>query len=176
MRRDGAADSREEALTSLAATAKNDYRATSRERQEAFVDGVDDWVTTCERHGISFVRAKEYADYYPELPGGKIGRALEVYPIPQKKMGPWRKNVAAPAALPIMTDDVWLLTRAFTTFSGFARGVRLVFRTLRGLVTGNGLLAGIGGAVTGSLLTAAVGCSGETVCMRTESQEPYVEW
>lgn len=175
MRRDGAGDSREEALTYLAATAKNDYRATSRERQEAFVDGVDDWVTTCERHGISFVRAKEYADYYPELPGGKIGRALEIYPIPQKKMGPWRKNMAAPAALPVMTDDVWLLTRAFTTFSGFARGVRLVFRTLRGLVTGNGLLAGIGVAFTGSLLNAAVGHGGAKLWMRTEMTDLIVE-
>src|SRR5690625_5997299 len=34
MRRDGAGDSREEALTYLAATAKNDYRATIRERSE----------------------------------------------------------------------------------------------------------------------------------------------
>jgi len=175
MRRDGAGDSREDALTYLAVTAKNEYRASSRERQEAFVDGIDDWVNTCERHGISFVRAKEYADYYPELPGGKIGRALEVYPIPQKKMGPWRKKVAAPAALPIMTDDVWLLARAFTTVSGFARGVRLVFRTLRGLVTGKGLLAGIGVALTGSLLNAVVGHGGAKLWMQTEMTDLIIE-
>src|SRR5699024_7124096 len=102
MRRDGAGDSREEALTYLAATAKNDYRATSRERQEAVVDGVDRSSTTCKRHAISFAPAKEYAAYYPELPGGRIGGALEVYPIPQTKMGPWNKNVAAPAGFPIM--------------------------------------------------------------------------
>jgi len=175
MRRDGAGDSREDALTYLAETAKNEYRATSRERQEAFVDGVDDWVNTCEKHGISFVRAKEYADYYPELPGGKIGRALEIYPISKKKMGPYRKNMAAPAALPVMTDDVWLLTRAFTTVSGFARGVQLVFRTLRGLLTGKGVLAGIGVAFTGSLLNAAVGHGGAKLWMETEMTDLIVE-
>lgn len=157
MREDGAGDSREEALEYLKVTAKNEYRATSPERQAAFVDGVDDWVHTCARHGITFVRAKEYADYYPELPGGKIGRALEVYPISKNSLGPWKRNMAAPAALPVMTDDVWLLTRAFVTFSGFTRGVQLVLRLLRGLASGKGILAGIGVALTGSLLRATVG-------------------
>src|SRR5690625_7366405 len=55
MRRDGAGGSRGEAVTYLAATAKNEERASSRERQEAFVGGVDDWVTTCERQWISVV-------------------------------------------------------------------------------------------------------------------------
>lgn len=156
MRADGVGDSREEALTYLSLTAKNEYRATTPARQEAFIDGVDDWVTTCQKYGIKLVRAKDYADYYPELPGGKIGRALEVYPISKKPLGPWKKNMAAAATLPVMTDDVWLLTRAFVTFSGFKRGVRLVSRTLRGLVTGKGVLAGIGAALTGSLLQATV--------------------
>lgn len=156
MTADGVGDSRAEALDYLARTAGNEYKATSPERQAAFVDGVADWVETCRKHGIALVRAKDYADYYPELPGGKIGRALEVYPISKKSLGPWQRNMASAAALPIMTDDVWLLTRAFATFSGFARGVRLVFRLLRGLVTGKGMLAGIGVALTGSLLRATV--------------------
>ena len=156
MRQDRAGDSREEALTYLAATAKNEYRATSPARQEAFVDGVEDWVTTCQKFGIKFVRARDYADYYPELPGGKIGRAIEMYPIPLKPLGAWRKSMASAAALPIMTDDVWLLSRAFVTVSGFKRGVQLVLRTLRGLLTGKGILGGIGVAFTGSLLRATV--------------------
>ena len=28
-------------------------------------------------------------DYYPELPGGKIGRAIEVKPQDSKKIGVW---------------------------------------------------------------------------------------
>lgn len=50
-----------------------------------------------------------------------------------------------------MTDDVWLLTRAWSTPSGFIRGARFVFRLLGGLITGKRLV-GIGGALTGSMM------------------------
>lgn len=156
MKRDGVGDSREEALKYLEVTATHEFRASSARRQEAFVDGVEDWVKTATKHGLNLVRAADYSDYYPELPGGKIGRALEVYPVGLGRIGAWRKNMAVAATLPVMTDDVWLLTRAFVSWSGFWRGVRLVFRTLRGLVTGQGVLAGIGAALTSSLLYATV--------------------
>ena len=155
MRRDGVLDSRQEALEYLSLTARNDYRASSPARQEAFVDGVDDWVNTASRHGIPLVRATDYPDYYPELPGGKIGRALEVKPQALAGIGEYRKCMASPAALPIMTDDVWLLSRPMTG-EGFGRGARLVRRTLGGLVTGKGLLGGIGVALTAALLKATV--------------------
>ena len=155
MRRAGASDSREEALEYLRETARNDYRASSPARQEAFVDGVGDWVETALKHGVPFVRAADYPDYYPELPGGKIGRALEVRPQALSQIGEYRKKMASPAALPIMTDDVWLLSRPMT-WEGFGRGVRLVRRTFGGLVTGKGLLGGIGVALTTALLKATV--------------------
>ena len=155
MRRAGAIDSREEALEYLSLTARNDYRASSPARQEAFVDGVSDWVDTALRHGIPFVRAADYPDYYPELPGGKIGRALEVRPQALKGIGAYRTCMASPAALPIMTDDVWLLSRPMT-WEGFGRGARLVRRTFGGLLTGKGLLGGIGVALTSALLKATV--------------------
>ena len=37
---------------------------------------------------------------------------------------------------PVKTDDVWLLSRAWSTPSGFVRGARFVFRVLGGLVRG----------------------------------------
>ncbi|HLS24959.1 MAG TPA: FAD-dependent oxidoreductase, partial [Beutenbergiaceae bacterium] len=89
MRRDRVADSREEALAYMEATIGEEGRATSRERKEAFVDGVEDFVQTATRYGVEFVRAPDYADYYPELPGGKIGRALEVKPFDVKRIGHW---------------------------------------------------------------------------------------
>src|SRR5699024_2660411 len=102
------------------------------------------------------VRAKEYADYYPELPGGKIGRALEVYPISKNSLGPWKRNMAAPAALPVMTDDVSLLTRASVTFSAATRGVQLVLRLVRGRASGKRIVAGIGVALAGAQLRATL--------------------
>ena len=57
MQRDGAGDSREEALTYLEATVGDVGPASSRERKEAFVDGVADFVATAEKYGVELVRA-----------------------------------------------------------------------------------------------------------------------
>ncbi|MBW6438819.1 FAD-binding protein [Actinoplanes hulinensis] len=155
MRRAGLRDSREEALTYLEATVGVTGRATSRERKEAFVDAVDDFVTTAEKHGLVFARATDYPDYYPELPGGKIGRSLEVEPLNSRIAGAWWKTGNAPAAMPVKTDDVWLLGRAWSTLGGFARGARLVLRVLGGLVRGH-RLAGIGAGLATAFLRAVV--------------------
>lgn len=155
MRRDRVGDSREEALAYLEATVGTEGRATSRVRKEAFVDGVSDFVSTAQKHGMEFVRAGEYADYYPERPGGKIGRALEHKPFNLRRIGGWWTSSRAPAAMPILTDDVWLLARAWSTWSGFKRGVRLVFRVLAGLLSGQ-KLAGIGAGLTASFLNIVV--------------------
>lgn len=111
MRRDGVGDSREEALTYLEACVGEVGRASDRARKEAFVDGVADFVTTAERHGMVFTRATDYPDYYPELPGGKIGRAVEAKPVDTKRIGAWCDTCRAPVPLPIKTDDMWELER-----------------------------------------------------------------
>ena len=87
MLRDRAGDSREEALPYLEATVGDAGPATSPERKEAFVDGVEGFVTTAEKLGIRFARAAEYPDYYPERPGGKIGRAVEPVPFDRRRVG-----------------------------------------------------------------------------------------
>lgn len=51
----------------------------------------------------------------PELPGGKIGRAIEVEPFDVRKIGEWwqssRGQDGVPA--PVKTDDFWLLSARF---------------------------------------------------------------
>ena len=157
MRREGAADSRDEALTYLERTVGDAGPATSRERKEAFVDGVDGFVGLAERHGIRFARSADYPDYYPELPGGKIGRAIEVEPFDVRKIGEWwqssRGQDGVPA--PVKTDDFWLLSRAWSTPGGFVRGARVVFRTL-GKAARREQAVGMGAAVTASLLDVAL--------------------
>ena len=155
MRRAGVGDSRAEALTYLEATVGDAGRCTSRERKEAFVDGVEDFVTTAEKYGMVFARAADYPDYYPELPGGKIGRAIEVEPLDAKVIGDWWRTISAPAGLPIKTDDVWLLGRAWSTPAGFVRGARFVFRALGGVARGRRLV-GIGAGLATSFLRAVV--------------------
>ncbi|TIC83244.1 FAD-binding protein [Nocardioides sp. GY 10113] len=155
MRRDGVLDSRQEALAYLERCVGDAGRATSRERKEAFVDGVADFVDTAERYGMELVRAPDYADYYPELPGGKIGRAVEHKPFNIRRIGGWWSTCQAPAALPATTDDVWLLGRAWSTPSGFVRGARLVGRTLGALARGQ-VPAGIGAGLMASFLDVVV--------------------
>lgn len=174
MRRDGVGDSREEALAYLDATVGEVGRSTSRERKEAFVDGVADFVETASRYGMKLVRSPDYADYYPERPGGKIGRGVEHKPFNVRRIGDWWKSSQAPAALPIKTDDVWLLGRAWSTPSGFVRGARLVFRALGGLLRG-AKLAGIGAGLTASFLDVTVRKGKTPLWLESPLEELLVE-
>lgn len=146
MQRDGVQDSREEALAYLEETVGDQGRCTDRDRKEAFVDSVADFVNLAERQGIRLVRSPDYPDYYPELKGGKVGRTLEVQPFDVKRIGEGWESCQAPVAMPVKTDDAWLLGRAWSTPGGFVRGAQLVFRALGGVARGR-KLAGIGAAL-----------------------------
>ena len=155
MQRDKVGDSREEAIEYMMASIGTPSKSASPQRQAAFVDGVADFVNTAEKHGVEFVRAPNYPDYYPELPGGKIGRGIEVKPLDSKRIGSWWDTMLGAVPLPVKTDDVWLLGRAWSTPSGFMRGAQLVFRGAGGVVTGK-RLTGIGSAWATAFLEAVV--------------------
>lgn len=174
MRRDGVGDSREEALTYLEACVGEVGRASDRARKEAFVDGVADFVTTAERHGMVFTRATDYPDYYPELPGGKIGRAVEARPVDTKRIGAWWDTCRALVPLPIKTDDMWELERAWSTPGGFVRGARFVFRTLGSAVRGQ-RLAGIGAALATQFLDAVVQQAGVPLWLNSPLESLVLE-
>ncbi|WP_344976111.1 FAD-binding protein [Salinactinospora qingdaonensis] len=174
MKRDGVGDSRDEALAYLEATVGDAGRATSRERKEAFVDGVADLVTTAEKYGMVFTRAADYPDYYPELPGGKIGRAIEAKPIDAKTIGPWRRSIRTSALMPVKTDDVWLMQRSWSTPAGFVRGAEVALRMLGSVVRGQ-RLAGIGAALTTSFLKAVVGKLGVPLWLNAPLRSLIVE-
>lgn len=151
MKRRGIADSREEALTYLeSAIGPVDAigPASSQARREAFVDTIPELVTRLEQLGVRWAVAKDYPDYYPDRPGGKIGRGIESKPFDAKKLGEWRETSRTVDSIPapMQTDDVWLLMRAWSSFSGFARGARFVFRTIGGLLAGKKLY-GFGGGL-----------------------------
>lgn len=124
---------------------------TSEARKKAFLIGIDHYVNTLAEEGVRWVRSKDYPDYYPDLPGGRIGRALEVRPYNTRRLGKWRKTQRVSIPAPLMTDDVWLLSRAWSTPTGFVRGARFVFRTIGSLALGK-ISMGMGMAFTGSLM------------------------
>lgn len=157
MQRDGAGDSRQEALDYLDVTVGDAGPAASRQRRAAFVDGVAPFVALAERLGVRFSRAAEYPDYYPELPGGKVGRAVEVEPFDTRALGSWwessRGQDGVPA--PVKTDDFWLLQRAWSSPDGFVRGAKVVGRIAGNLARGRRLV-GMGAALTAALFDIAV--------------------
>lgn len=157
MVRDRVSDSRAEALTYLEGTIGDAGPATSRARKEAFVDGVAGFVNLAERLGVRFSRAADYPDYYPELPGGKIGRAIEVEPFDVHALGEWWSTSRGQDGLPapVKTDDFWLLSRAWSTPGGMIRGARVVFRVL-GTLLRRQKAVGMGPALTSSLLQVAL--------------------
>ncbi|MEZ0448340.1 FAD-binding protein [Cellulomonas sp. ICMP 17802] len=175
MTRAGVGDSRAEALTYMEASIGDDVGlASTRARKEAFVDGVDDFVLTAEKFGVTFARATDYPDYYPELPGGKIGRSIEVKPLSSKILGPWWDTLRNALPLPAMTNDVWLLGRSWSTPSGMVRGVQVVSRVLGGVVTGRRLV-GIGNAWATAFCHAVVVRKGVPLWLSSPLEELLVD-
>jgi len=70
-----------------------------------------------------------------------------------KRLGTWMESARAKDGfpLPIKTDDVWLLARAWSTPSGAARGARFALRAVKGLLRGRREF-GMGGALSTSLM------------------------
>lgn len=170
MQRERVSDSRESALEYMEACIGDVGRCTSRARKEAFVDSVSDFVTTAERHGVEFVRAGAYPDYYPELPGGRIGRAVEVKPLDSKVLGDWYTALRLTAPLPIKTDDVWLIQRAWSTWGGFKRGAGLVFRML-GFLGTRKRGVGIGAALATAMFAGVVQKGGAKLWLSSPVEE-----
>ncbi|BAL86962.1 putative FAD-dependent oxidoreductase [Actinoplanes missouriensis 431] len=168
-------DSVEKALTYMEAAIGDAGPASSPERRRAFVETVPEVYALLSRLGVRWVASHDYPDYYPDRPGGMVGRGIEVEPFDTKKLGDWfatfRGRDSMPA--PLKTDDVWLLSRAWSTPSGFVRGARFVFRALFGLLSGKRLF-GIGSALTASLFTI-VRNQGTEVLLNTPLTELIVE-
>ncbi len=72
--------------------------------------------------------------------------------------------------LPVKTDDVWLLGRAWSTPAGFVRGARVVFRILGGAVRGKRLV-GIGLGLATSFLHAVVQGQGVPLWLESPLQD-----
>ena len=129
--------------------------ASSDERRDAYIATVPKVYLDWKRLGIRWALSADYPDYYPDKPGGMDGgRAVETEPFDAKRLGSWFSSSRAMMPAPLKTDDVWLLTRAWSSRDGFARGAQFVGRTLKGLATGKKYY-GLGGAYTGHLMATA---------------------
>lgn len=148
----GTTDSREKVLEYMDAVIGDVGPASSPERRSAYVDAVPEVFNAWRRLGIRWALSADYPDYYPDKPGGMDGgRAIETEPFDSKRLGGWFSASRAQIPAPLKTDDVWLLSRAWSSRTGFVRGAQVVGRTLKGVLTGKGLY-GLGGAYAGHLM------------------------
>lgn len=155
MEKIGKSDSIEDALTYMQESIGDVGPASSMERRRAYLETIPEVFNLLERLGMRWNVAKKYPDYYPDRPGGMAGgRSIEAKPYNAKRLGEWFKASRAAEGgvpVPLLSGETYLITRAWSSFSGFVQGAKLVFRTLGGLITGKKLI-GLGGAYAGNLM------------------------
>ncbi len=153
MLREGALDSIPDALTYLDRTVGEPGPFANAARKRAFLDGIHGFVRMTESQGLHWRTSARYPDYYPDLPGGRVGRAIELRWFDMKKLRGYQKHSRMDEGLPaaIRNDDVWELGRAWSTVSGFVRGARIVARILSLGILGK-QARGMGPALAGGLM------------------------
>jgi len=153
----GVPDSMEEARRYMDLAIGEAGPASSPERREAYLQEgprLVDWLTGL---GFRFYYAPGYADYYPELPGGKpLGRCVEPAFFDLKKVGAWKDKINLSMPIPLHTLDAVQVALSFRTLPAFLHTAKVIgIRTVGSLLIGK-RLAGLGGALIGQLLSLAL--------------------
>ena len=118
----GLKDSPEEALTYMETVIQYDGQASTRERKMAYIENGSKMVKYLEDLGMKWVAGSLYPDYYPEQPGGKIGRSIEGAIFNAKELGEYEDllrtgDIKPP--IPLLSGKVASLPKAFTTAKDF---------------------------------------------------------
>ena len=153
----GLQDSEEEALLYMETVIEHNGASSSRARKEAFVKNGAKMVKYLEDLGIQWIDGILYPDYYPEKPGGKIGRSIECKIFNTKELGEHEKLLRKPSLsmpFPIYSGKVAPVPRAFTSLKDFSTVTGMVMSGLKyKAIRQNGV--SIGQALIGRLLQIA---------------------
>jgi 3-oxosteroid 1-dehydrogenase len=152
MQRDGEDDSIEVAFHYMKEVVGEPGPWSNDARKRAFLTGIHHFVTMIEEEGVKWHRTNPYPDYYPDLPGGRTTRGIEVKAFNVRKLGKYRKLVM-PGGIPaaMYSNEMNWLSRAWSSPDGFYHGALFVFRNLWGLVTGRQLV-GMGQGLASALM------------------------
>ncbi|CEA08325.1 3-oxosteroid 1-dehydrogenase [Arthrobacter saudimassiliensis] len=128
---------------------------------------------------LKFQFMKEYADYFPELPGGSAtGRACEPRPFDAKVLGEdrallRRPTLTAPFPMPITGRGYKWLNLVARTPKGVVTGARLMGLGVGGMALGREYLAG--GQALGAGLLAGLRAAGVAVWTNTPLTDLVIE-
>lgn len=158
MKEAGVNDSRDMALTYMAAVAgdTSDAPAASRERQETYVDKAPEMIDFLVDKGIKLRRIPSWPDYQ-NAPGNSIpGRTVVSQLYDLKQLGDWTKKLH-PGFLPLAAnlDEAMQLPTFKRSWSGKKVLAKVIARTVFGKLRGKNLTTA-GQALQGQMLESAV--------------------
>lgn len=149
----GLQDSEEEALLYMDTVITHDGPGATRERKIAYVQNGHKMVQYLEDLGMKWVAGSLYPDFYPEQPGGKIGRSIEGAIFDAKKIGALERTLRAgeiDPPIPLYSGKVASLPKAFTNAKDFgtvvgmfATGFKHKLKGEHAISIGAGLVAGL---------------------------------
>ncbi|OBH11764.1 FAD-binding protein [Mycobacterium sp. E3247] len=158
-RRVGVEDCREDARRYFASVVGDEGPATSSQRRESFLDGIEPMIAFLKRKGIPFRHCEGYPDYYDERPGGKQrGRSIETDLFDTGLLGPWESKLRVPERIPpipMFTGEVAAATLGGRTVGSVRTIANVAGRALRALATKR-TMRGSGAALQGWMLLAAL--------------------
>jgi 3-oxosteroid 1-dehydrogenase len=157
MKREGVKDSREDALTYMSHFVGPNELYSTPKRREAFVDHVDEFITTMEKQGMKYRRCPGYPDYYDHLPGGHVAsRCLEAELFDWNRLGEWKSRTRPPSFPgPVRLSEASALSLVGVTTKGKITAAKVAGRFIAGKLTGKDL-NGCGGSLQGRMLEIAL--------------------
>lgn len=154
----GLQDSDEEALTYMQTVIEDTGPASTYERKEAYVKNGQKMVKFLEDLGMKWVAGSLYPDYYPEKPGGKIGRSIEGEIFDSNLLGDYASTMCSgelEAPMPLYSGKVASLPKAFTNAKDFNTVVGMFFNGFKRKVKGQKAIS-IGAGLVSRLLQIAL--------------------
>ena len=153
----GIVDSHEMGRTYLDATVGDDAGPGSTpERKEAFLRNGPPMMRWLEDHGMQWLHAEGWADYYDDRPGGVTrSRTIGAPMLDARDMGPvFDKLRLGPMVLPLPVTEVSNITLATRTPKGMWEGAKLLLRMWLIKKRGKPILS-FGGSLQGRMLMLA---------------------
>ena len=154
----GLQDSDEEALTYMQDIIDYDGAASSYERKEAYVKNGKVMVKYLEDLGMKWLAGSLYPDYYPERPGGKIGRSIEGAIFDARELGEFESSLRTgdiKPPIPLLSGKVASLPKAFTTVKDFTTVVGMFATGFGHKIKGEHAIS-IGGGLVARLFKIAI--------------------
>ena len=154
----GLQDSEEEALLYMDTIITHDGPGATRERKIAYIKNGHVMVKFLEDLGMKWVAGQHYPDYYPEQPGGKIGRSIEGAIFDARKLGALERTLRAgeiEPPIPLLSGKVASLPKAFTNAKDFNAVVGMFANGFKHKVKGEHAIS-IGAGLVAALLKIAL--------------------